>query len=358
LKDNALTIKDIDNFASHGLSALTLDTPNKNSFNEKIQKILQSKLSQKKKKFLIKKIKQRQLHEKNVIEVRTKNIIKKLKQKYNNIKIFDHHTAHAASAYYFSNFKKCYVLTIDGWGDNASAKLFSANNGSLVELKRTETIDSLGYFYGSFTKLLGFTPQKHEGKVLGLAAYADPKIAMKDINKIIGYNKRNKNFEGLTHMGLYLPTFHNNLLNFLKKKYTKSEIAAAVQRKLEEVVTAYINDIDGKNFDLALAGGVFANVKLNQKIQEHKKVKNIYIFPNMGDGGLSIGAAALCLNKLKKYKKFKVQNMYLGPSYSNNEVLKQFKKFNLKKIEVNKQSKYIAGLLKSGKVIAFYQNRM
>ena len=106
LKDNALTIKDIDNFASHGLSALTLDTPNKNSFNEKIQKILQSKLSQKKKKFLIKKIKQRQLHEKNVIEVRTKNIIKKLKQKYNNIKIFDHHTAHAASAYYFSKDNK------------------------------------------------------------------------------------------------------------------------------------------------------------------------------------------------------------------------------------------------------------
>ena len=106
LKDNNLTIKAIDNFASHGLSALTLDTPNENSFENKIKKILQSNLNKKKKNFLIKKIKERQLHEKNVIHIRTKNVIQKLKEKYDNIEIFDHHTAHAASAYYFSSFKQ------------------------------------------------------------------------------------------------------------------------------------------------------------------------------------------------------------------------------------------------------------
>ena len=55
---------------------------------------------------------------------------------------------------------------------------------------------------------------------------------------------------------------------------------------------------------MALAGGVFANVKLNQKIMELNKVKDLFIFPNMGDGGLSVGAIVLeYFNKTNKRPK-------------------------------------------------------
>ena len=67
-------------------------------------------------------------------------------------------------------------------------------------------------------------------------------------------------------------------------------------------MSQYINDIDKKKFDLALAGGVFSNVKLNQVIQLNKKVNRTYIFPNMGDGGLCVGAATLILNERRSIK--------------------------------------------------------
>ena len=55
---------------------------------------------------------------------------------FKNLEIFDHHLSHAASTYYFSKFNSAYTLTIDGWGDNASSKLFKSINGKLIELKK------------------------------------------------------------------------------------------------------------------------------------------------------------------------------------------------------------------------------
>ena len=87
------------------MSALSLDTPNDEAFNNKILLVSKSKLNQNKKK-IINLLKKRQKHEKKVILSGPKNIINKLKKKFKKIKIYDHHTSHAASAYYFSKFKK------------------------------------------------------------------------------------------------------------------------------------------------------------------------------------------------------------------------------------------------------------
>ena len=120
--------------------------------------------------------------------------IENLKKNFKNLHVYDHHDAHAASAYYYSGWKNCYVLTIDGWGDNASSKFYYAENGKLKNLTKSDTIDSLGYFYGSITKLLGFKPHRHEGKILGLAAFGNYKKAYKVISKMISYNRSTKSF--------------------------------------------------------------------------------------------------------------------------------------------------------------------
>ena len=219
-------------------------------------------------------------------------------------------------------------MTIDGWGDNASSKLYKASNGKLIEISRTNTIDSLGYFYGSITHLLGYKPHRHEGKILGLAAFGNPKKVYQYISKMISYDKLNRCFKGNFEKGLYLSKYNNPNIAFLKKKFSSQDIAAAAQKRIEEVIIEFIKDNIPKNSKLALAGGVFANVKINQKISELKNINDIFVFPNMGDGGLSVGSAILSHNQHKKKIPTNIKSMYLGPKYSNKEVFIQIKKID------------------------------
>ena len=77
----------------------------------------------------------------------------------------------------------------------------------------------------------------------------------------------------------------------MKKKFKREDIAAAAQKRIEDVIIEFIKDNIPINSKIALAGGVFSNVKINQKISELKNIKDVFIFPNMGDGGLAVGSA-------------------------------------------------------------------
>ncbi len=358
LKETGYSLKDIDKFATHGLSALKKDVPNKIHFKRKKNEILSSNLKHSQKISQIKFLKERYDHEINANKRVLNNIIE-LKKRYKNLEVFDHHEAHAASAYFSSKWKSCYTLTIDGWGDNSSSKLFKCNNGNLKEISRTNTIDSLGYFYGSITKLLGFKPHRHEGKILGLAAFGNPKKAYKFISQMISYDKMNKCFKGNFEKGIYQSKYDNPNLNFLKKKFKSKDIAAAAQRRLEEIIIEFIKDNIPINSKLALAGGVFANVKINQIISELKNINSIYVFPNMGDGGLSVGSALLAYHQnKKKYSPTKSESMYLGPKFSNSQVLKVLKKNKVNYKKFKNPEKFIAQKLNQGYVVACFQGRM
>jgi|TARA_B100001964_G_scaffold111991_1_gene124969 carbamoyltransferase len=350
--------KDIDYISTHGIAIKQKKLSNKEEYNEKIDLIIKSKLSKKKKKYQIEQIKFRKKKEEDAIK-RAKKLINDLKKKFKKkIYIYDHHTCHAASAAYFSGWKKSYVLTIDGWGDDSSAKLFKFSKNKLHHIRSTSLLNSLGYFYGSITKCLGFQPHRDEGKVLGLAAYGNFRKAYSDISKMISFNYKKKNFTSHPEKGLYLPSFQNKNLNYLLKKYNKQDIAAATQKRLEDLVIEYIKFIDKKPFKLTLAGGVFSNVKLNQKILQLKKVKDVFIFPNMGDGGLAVGAATLCyLEKRKIYSK-KLNNVYYGLSFSNEEIKKELIKYNLKYVFNKKITKQVAKEIFNGKTIGIFQGRM
>ena len=76
-------------------------------------------------------------------QYKNKKFTNRLKSKYKNLKIYDHHLSHAASAYFNSGFKDCFVVTIDGWGDNSSSKIFYFQNGVYNEISSTPTIDSM-----------------------------------------------------------------------------------------------------------------------------------------------------------------------------------------------------------------------
>src|SRR5207247_437633 len=108
----------------------------------------------------------------------------------------DHHTAHAAAAYYGqANFDDdVLVLTCDGVGDGLCATVSIGRNGRLERLHAVEKADSIGNIYAMVTYLMGMVPLEHEYKLMGLAPYADPKGVEKvyeALRRLIRFDARN-----------------------------------------------------------------------------------------------------------------------------------------------------------------------
>jgi len=214
------------------------------------------------------------------------------------VSAIEHHQAHAASAYYTSPFdagEKVGIITLDGSGDAVSATVWLAENGRLRHVRSLPTTSSIGHIYSAFTVHLGFKHTRHEGKVLGLAAFGNPEPML---SRLLEH----------TELGnwdhLYQPELLRMTLRFasgmgveaaarLSEGLKREDIAAGLQAFTEKVALAFVaeqSETLGVR-KLALAGGVFANVKLNQRILALPGIDNIYIHPNMGDGGLAAGAA-------------------------------------------------------------------
>ncbi|CAG1023507.1 partial Decarbamoylnovobiocin carbamoyltransferase, partial [Patescibacteria group bacterium] len=88
----------------------------------------------------------------------------------------EHHLAHAASAYYASPFsdEKVAVITLDGVGDFSWGSVWLGENGHLTKIDYLPYLNSVGLLYSAMTIYLGFKATRHEGKVLGLAAFGNP----------------------------------------------------------------------------------------------------------------------------------------------------------------------------------------
>ncbi|MFB3115090.1 MAG: carbamoyltransferase C-terminal domain-containing protein, partial [Nitrospirales bacterium] len=137
------------------------------------------------------------------------------------------------------------------------------------------------------------------------------------------------------------------------------DVAAAYQHVLEIVATAYIHHyVEQTEIDtVVLAGGVIANVKLNQRIFEIPGVNHIFVDPNMGDGGCGTGAAFLaCRQNLKKRDPF--QNVYFGPDYSDENITKELQAAGLEYQHLQPIEPAVAKLIHEGKVVARFNGRM
>ncbi|MCG3198090.1 MAG: nebramycin 5' synthase [bacterium] len=198
----------------------------------------------------------------------------------------DHHRAHALSAYYASGFDSALVATCDGQGAGVTGTLRVGEGNELRKLQTVFLPHSMGNFYAAATRALGFLPNRHEGKVTGLAAFGHP--SEEDLNVI----RRLAWFEGDSYHSPCVHGAYPGLLRF-RDQVGKERFAACFQQILEEVVTGWVRSglrLTGK-VRVALAGGVFANVKLNQRIAEIGGVEEVFVFPGMADGGLGHGAA-------------------------------------------------------------------
>lgn len=288
------------------------------------------------------------------------------------ITFVEHHLSHAASAYYSSGKDKALAITLDGEGDTLSATVSICEKGKIERIHSEPVKNSIGYLYSEVTKYCGFRATRHEGKITGLAAHGD-------------INRSKDHFEKEVickdgHLYFKKGVFPFTLLEFIKIKLkltrdgnlwqriifglgdiSHKDMAAGVQYILEKRVSDFVSywvDKTGIQ-DVVTAGGVFANVKLNQKIAELPNVKSFFVHPDMGDGGNAYGAAAYEYFKTTSYTPHRIQNVYLGPDFSNEEIEKILSTYpELTFTKSNDIAKDTAKLIANNVIVGWFQGRM
>ncbi|MDP2430948.1 MAG: carbamoyltransferase C-terminal domain-containing protein [Pseudomonadota bacterium] len=270
-----------------------------------------------------------------------------------------HHHAHAITAFHFSHYDRALVITLDGRGDFCSGSVSQMSRTAPPNLLRLETeFNSLGVFYGWITRFLGFTPDRHEGKVTGLAAVGDPAKCRHVLRRMI----RGDNGRILANVGNNYRPYATAVLPSIEielRAFSKEDIAAAAQELLEDIVTNYVSYYlkeTGESF-LCLSGGIFANVLLNMRLKDLPGVEGVFVYPHMGDGGIAAGGAAYATLKLGG-DVLPLSSAYLGPDYSVEKCAEQITKYGFSATPVANFAEFVAQDLYDGRIVGFFSGRM
>ena len=323
-----------------------------------------------------------------------------LKKGYKNAKVqfLNHHLCHAITAYYCSPKNIDLVVTADGHGDGHSFNFYTKQKDAieLTCIKSNSYKTSIGQFYSAITTILGFRATRHEGKITGLAAFGN-NTELVDLfsslfsykeGRLIRYPYTNKNTQvswgkikkslGFKERVNYAATpdrlnreydkngiLLRNHLKMITNGYSKEDIAYACQHVSENVILEEFDKVIKKFFKkkklaIGLAGGVFANVRINQKIFEHGNVKNIFVQPAMGDAGLALGAAIkISLEHNADIEKFCFSHTFYGPNYKDRlDSLISLNNNDLNFVKMTEPAKHVAKLLSENKIIGFWSGNM
>jgi carbamoyltransferase len=276
------------------------------------------------------------------------------------VEFVNHHLAHCTSAYFTSGFGESLVVSMDGGGDGASSHVYHVRDGRFRRVGFTSAFNSLGNYYSYVTELCGFKAQKHEGKITGLAAHGKP-VYMDVLRSLIDV----KDGEIVNVGRAAFASAMRKLADRLPEDWTRENLAASIQRHSENVARAYVEAHLEANpsRNLALAGGLFANVRINQNLAEIDGVSEVFVHPGMSDAGLAVGSAlatGMANRKAQRMPSVKavIRDVYLGPEYSPDEIRQALLSEGL---EVEKSTcieKDIGSLLAQGYVVARFNGRM
>lgn len=301
------------------------------------------------------------------------NITKHPLRRKTKIVHVEHHRAHAASAYYTSGLgrqEKALIVTCDGAGDGVSFCLWRGEGNKVTPLKKFNTKGSIGWFYSNVTEALGWIHGDGEGKTMGLAPYGDynkcrgvldkfyPKYGAGDLIEPYDFG------QGYQWMEAGSMEFHfddSYKLQKLVEKYGAEHIAAEAQRVLEEQVMAVVFPWmeREKTKTLCAAGGVFLNVKLNQRIWYTGKVQRQWTYPNCGDSGLAVGSALYAHYEHNPHDDIRLtEHLYWGPEYGNDEIAAMLKDRGLVGKYVENIEDETANLFAQNKIVGWFQGRM
>jgi carbamoyltransferase len=202
-------------------------------------------------------------------------------------KYFSHHYSHAAAGYYTSSFNDAVIVVLDAIGEYNTSTIW-VGEGEKIKLKYKQNYPvSFGLFYSAFTQLIGLMPNQEEYIMMGMAAYGDwTKYYQKVDEYFPSTNKQKYNLhKGITDWG------------WIESDQDRFDIAAAVQFVYEQRLNDFMHmahQITGKK-NLVFMGGCALNSSANTLLW--KIFDDIWIMPNPGDAGSSLGAAAALYGK-------------------------------------------------------------
>ncbi len=291
------------------------------------------------------------------------------------IEFIDHHTAHAASAYYgLGNYSdSVLVLTNDGAGDGVCATVNLGYKGRLERQCAVTEDRSIATIYAMITYLMGMVPLEHEYKIMGLAPYYRGRIEQNHVyqglKELFEWDPSNsmvwRRRAGVPRVG-YLWAYLEQLL----RRERFDAIAAGVQTFIEEFLVEWVRRCVHESGirRVAVSGGIFMNVKANQAILALPEVDNLFVFPSCGDETNSIGAAYTYYVQTRLQADLLVDippvgSIYWGGEFTNAEIEDALRGYRFTSHQVRWQAhekieRKTAVLLARGEVVARFKGRM
>ncbi len=269
----------------------------------------------------------------------------------------DHHTAHAASAFFCSPFASAAVLTVDGVGEwttsaagTATGAWEEGGRNSIDLARETRFPHSLGLLYSAFTAWLGFEVNEGEYKVMGMAPYGEPKYQDR-VRRVVrvaedGSFRLEMDFFSFHHspehsysprfVELFGPArdpgaeFVTRLTHpgraadarELERNQYYADVAASIQRVVEDTLVAMAAHLRRSTGEtrLCMAGGVALNSVANGRILRESGFEELYVQPAAGDAGGAVGAALYAYHVvLGMPRVYVMEDAYLGREYGEDE---------------------------------------
>ena len=296
----------------------------------------------------------------------------------------EHHPSHLASAAFVSPFDAAAVCAIDGFGDFVSTSWGRVEGSRLLVDGNVFFPHSLGLLYLAITQFLGFPKYGDEYKMMGLAAYGEPRFRRK-MAEIIRCH------EGQVRLNLGYFTHHNRGVEMTwddgapvvgpvySSKFAAAfgpprdrhdeidqrhaDLAASAQATLEDCYFALLNHIHRQTRvdKICLAGGVALNCAANGRILEKTPFRDVYIQPASNDAGTSLGAALYVQHQiLRQPRSFVMRHAYYGPEWSHSKLRDELaiSGVTYEQFDDDALINETARALASGKIVGWFQGRM
>ncbi len=290
----------------------------------------------------------------------------------------EHHLSHAAAAFYPSPFEESAILCMDGVGEWATTSTWIGKGNCIAPLWEISFPHSLGLLYSAFTYYCGFKVNSGEYKLMGLAPYGQPKY----VDKIKNYLIDIKN-DGTFNLDISYFKYHRGF-RMTGRKFHKlfgraprqgetelsqfyMDMAASIQAVTEEVVIKLARSLREETGikNLCLAGGVALNCVANGVLLRENIFEDIWIQPASGDAGSSLGGALIGWHQYHQNQRNihpidSMKGSYLGPEFSNEEIIEYLNKINAPFHTLNDPELFdkLADELEKGHVIGWFSGPM
>ncbi len=287
----------------------------------------------------------------------------------------DHHASHAASAFFPSPFEHAAILTVDGVGEDATTAIWRGRGRAIEPLARISFPHSIGLLYGALTAYLGFEVNEGEYKVMGLAAFGEPRF-LDEFRKLVAIAQDGSFELGLPYFAYDTASevgFSPRMEALLgprrpagrpwdlggEEDRRYADVAATLQRVTEEALLSLAREAQRRTGAdvLCLGGGVALNAVANGRLLRDAGFARVTVHPAAGDAGGALGAALLAAIERGDPRPVPLQTAALGRAVDVRAALETARALGLSAVHLSDSAVEIAERLVRGQIVAVCDGR-